>query len=398
MPFDCDLANELLKSRDRDKALFFAGRDVEIQAFDDAVNEAGRYKQAAFRVYQGAPGCGKTALAHHLAETRADKVLFVPCEPDDLADAATLSDCIERAAIERGGGIARAVAAAAETAGERLGARPLADAALRAVAGFSSGDATVALHLDEAHARAAAVGKRLVALRTTGIGAPCVVMLTGLGHTSRCVGSIRGLSRLARNAVVDMGAMRASECAASTAKMLEALNVSGVPGERDAFARLTGKLSHKWPQHLHCAQSALCEELIRTGGVLRDLDAGRLRARSDELRHAYYDRRLEDPVFQIDTTLTQRVLVDVAKTRPSSKSRIQLRKLCEAAIERAGLSDEPEFQELPRGAFSTALIEKGVVSGAGGHWHVAIPSMIEWAANEIGVEPPRRDERGGFAR
>ena len=398
MSFDRDLATELLELDDHDIARFFAGREAEVRAFEAAVRSAGTKPQATFRIFQGAPGCGKTSLAHHLAETCFDKVLFVPCEPDDLTDAACLSDRIERAAIERGGGISRAMAAAAETAGARLGARPLADAALRAVAGFATGDATVVLHLDEAHARAPAAGERLVDLHTTGIGVPCVVMMTGLGHTSFRVADIRGLSRLASSAVVDMGAMKESECAASTAKMLDALNVSGEPAEMASMARLTGKLAHDWPQHLHCAQTALCEELMRTDGVLKDVNTELVRARSDELRHGYYERRLEDPIFRIDTSVTQQILVDVSIARRSSKTRIQLRKLCEAAIDRAGLSGEPEFQELPRGAFSTALIEKGIVSGASGKWDVAIPSMADWAVNEIGAELPRRDTQAGLAR
>ena len=78
MPFDRELATEILNSRDRDTALFFAGRKAEIRAFERAVAEASQYKQATFRIYQGAPGCGKTSLAHHLADTCVDKVLFVP--------------------------------------------------------------------------------------------------------------------------------------------------------------------------------------------------------------------------------------------------------------------------------------------------------------------------------
>ena len=283
MPFDSKRAIEIANREDRDTAPFFSGRKEEITAFDIAVKNAAAKPQAVFRIYQGAPGCGKTSLAHHLAETRFDKVLFVPCGPDDLTDAARLSDRIERAAIERGGAIYRAFAIAAETPGERLGASPLADAARRAVAGFTAKDATVVLHLDEAHARAPEEGGLLINLHTTGIGVPCVVMMTGLGHTSLRLADVHGLSRLACDAVVEMGAMEASECAISTAKMLDALNVSGEAMERDSIARLTADLAHKWPQHLHCAQTALCEELIRTDGILREVDTEHLQARSDEL-------------------------------------------------------------------------------------------------------------------
>ena len=289
MPFDRDLATELLHSSDRDVARFFAGRETEVRAFEAAIRSAGTKPRAQFRIFQGPPGCGKTSLAHHLAETCFDKLLFVPC----------------------------------------------------------------------------------------------VVMMTGLGHTSLRVADVRGLSRLASNAVIDMGAMEESECAASTAKMFDALNVSGERMERDAIARLTADLAHKWPLQLHYAQTALCEELIRTDGVLREVDTERLRARSDELRHAHYRSRLEDPILKIDSTVTQQILVAIATTRPPIKARWQLRRLCETVIDQAGLSGEPEFQELPQGAFPTALIENGIVSDAGGKWEVSIPSMVDWAANEL---------------
>ena len=70
-----------------------------------------------------------------------------------------------------------------------------------------------------------------------------------------------------------------------------------------------------------------------------------------------------------------------------------------AAIERAGLADEPEYRELPRTAFPTALIEKGIVTNAGGAWAVAIPSMVDWA---LMTSPSEGDaghgSRGGSVR
>ena len=91
----------------------------------------------------------------------------------------------------------------------------------------SARDATLVLHMDEAHARAPRVGDMLVGLYTTGIGVPCVMMLTGLGQTRAVVTAIHGLSRLARNATVEMGAMTEQECAESTLMMLDALGVDG---------------------------------------------------------------------------------------------------------------------------------------------------------------------------
>ena len=70
MRFDAPRAHQLLRQRDRDDAPFFAGRRAEIQRFDDALAEVGGRREhdnaATFLVYQGAPGCGKTSLMHHL--------------------------------------------------------------------------------------------------------------------------------------------------------------------------------------------------------------------------------------------------------------------------------------------------------------------------------------------
>lgn len=389
LPFDRDLAAQTAKSRDRDSAPFFAGRKAEIRAFDDAVDEAGRYEQAAFRIYEGAPGSGKTSLAAHLAKTRADKLVFVKLDAEDLSDAKALAERIRIASIERGRVAAKAGAAIVKIASTHLRHEHLSDMTRDGIAKMSARGARLVLHLDEAHAIVPESANMLRKLHTTGIGAPCVMMMTGLGHTSLRVADVPGLSRLASNAVVKMGTMEASECAESTATMLGAMNVFGDPAEVEAIARETAELAHKWPQHLFCAQSALCEELIRTDGVLRDVDVEHLRARSDELRHRYYDRRLTAPAFRIDPALMHRILVEVAKDRhPPLSARWQLRQLCEDVIDRAGLSDAPEFQELPRGAISTALIEKGIVSDAGGKWAVAIPSMADWSAAEIGDDPP----------
>ena len=56
--------------------------------------------QAVFRIYQGPPGCGKTSLAYHLAETRAKNTLFVRCDPEDLIDSSSLLKRIGAAVFE----------------------------------------------------------------------------------------------------------------------------------------------------------------------------------------------------------------------------------------------------------------------------------------------------------
>ena len=378
MPFNHILAAELARGDDRDQAPFFAGRDAEIRAFEEAVHDAGRKDQALFRIYQGPPGCGKTSLAAHLAKTRSDNILFVTCEVWDLADADALSRRIKRAALARGGAFARTAALIAETVGEHLGLRTAADAAADRLAVRSARDTTLVLHMDEAHARAPRVGDMLVGLHTTGIGVPCVMMMTGLGQTRSVVTAIHGLSRLARNATVEMGAMTEQECAESTLMMLDALGVDGATPEHEALAGLTGELAHEWPQHLHCAQVSLCEELLRTDGALREVDTRQVRERSDAMRHAYYDLRLDYAPFRIDRPTTRRILVEIA--RRDVRGDIELEGVCAGAIERAGLSEPFANRGTTPLLFADALIDKGIVRENKGLWRVAIPSMADWAA------------------
>ncbi len=391
MLFNRQMAVEVAQRDDRDTAPFFAGREKEIGAFDIAVENAVTKPQAIFRIYQGAPGCGKTSLAVHLRETRADELLFVSPRAEHLRDNRALSNCIQRAALEHGPDGSSFAIDLATAAASYLKASDLADGVRRGLAKAFSRGARLVLHFDEAHSFPESVDRTLAELHTIGAGVPCVVMMTGLAHTEARVTAISGLSRLADNAVVEMGEMDASECAASTVQMLDALNVTGYStfAERDSLAKLTAELAHKWPQHLHCAQVALCEELLRVDGVASNVDPDRVRSRSDERRYRYYDRRLKAPIFRIDPTVTHRIIVEIAKERhPPLKARWQLRQICEDVIDRAGMSDAPEFQELPRVAFATALIEKGIVSDANGKWDIAIPSMANWSAAEIGVEPP----------
>lgn len=77
--FDVELAKDLAAQRDRDVAPFFARRTVEIERFDGAFRELRSQPggQAAFRICQGPPGCGKTSLLHRLKEKFADRALFV---------------------------------------------------------------------------------------------------------------------------------------------------------------------------------------------------------------------------------------------------------------------------------------------------------------------------------
>ena len=387
MIFNRELADELLEDRDRDTARFFAGRNDEIKRFDAAVREAHRSKQTIFRVYQGAPGCGKTSLASHLREIRSQRMLFVGINPNHLRSANALMEQVHRAAIAEGPSTGKAASTIADMMGSRLRIRDTAKDFRNYVAQRSIRDTCVVLHLDEAHSIATSEGEELRNLHTTGLGLPSVLLLTGLGHTLERLTAIEGLSRLSRNAVVNMGAMAEDECAESTLKMLDKLRVVGDATERERIAQMAAGLSYGWPQHLNCAQVALCRELRRTLGVLGDVNRDSIAHASDQLRYAYYSDRLAHPVFGLDPSVTKRIIVEV--DRHPIQTIPQLNALCDDEVARAGLADDPFFLEIPPGGFARTLVEKGVVTISPQRGcEVAIPSMVDWAVGAIGTDPP----------
>lgn len=106
MAFDRELARDLSDRKDRDTAPFFAGRRDEIQRFDSAINEMVKHdprdRRAVFRIYQGAPGCGKTSLITHLQKTRSDDLLFVEIDESYLVSREALRDRVREVAAAEG--------------------------------------------------------------------------------------------------------------------------------------------------------------------------------------------------------------------------------------------------------------------------------------------------------
>ena len=393
MPYDRELADKIAcGTDDRDRALFFAGREVEIKTFENALTQASGKPQAVFRVYQGPPGCGKTSLAAHLEETRADRTLFVRCGVEDFESRKTLAECIYTAAIDKRGFLAQAGAAAARAASARFSVAESADPILQALARRTQKDATLVLHLDEAHGRAAECAALLRELHAVGARVPCVVLLTGLPRTHDVVTAIEGLTRLARDAVHDVDELPAKACAESTRAMLDALNVDGTERERDMLADLTAELAHGWPQHLNGAQAALCVEFVRADGRVRDVNTAAVRERSDAARANYYAARLADhDAFGVDPAVTRSILVDVAAHAP--RTRIGLRKLCAAAFSRERLTNDLAAFGVTPTVMANALLDKGVVVDRGSKGlGPAIPSMVDWARGDL---PPQADDPAG---
>lgn len=75
LAFNSDQARKFIELGDRDIAPFFAGRAAEIWHFESSFTTLDweNTRTAAFRIYQGAPGCGKTSLVEHHRQRYSDE-------------------------------------------------------------------------------------------------------------------------------------------------------------------------------------------------------------------------------------------------------------------------------------------------------------------------------------
>ncbi len=384
MAFDRDQTRKFIDLGDRDIAPFFAGRAAEIRHFESSFNtlDWANKRSAAFRIFQGAPGCGKTSLVEHLRQRHADDTLFVDIRNRHLVGEELLVEQVRRTAVSVGSGAGKAVAAFGQAVGAYLRVvKPGGDEARNFVADHAARNAKIVVFMDEAQLVGEEQQPGLGLLHTTGLGFPTVAVFAGLSHTSGRLRSIGGLSRLPDNAIVNMGAMENAECIESTARLLDAYGVIGDDVERQRACATVARLSRGWPQHLHGAQRALCRQLLLTNGLLADVDFNVVRSESDQTRRDYYAARLSDTVLDMVPDATVQVVSRVGEARP--RGMYDLEGLCEDVIVGMGLDKDHRFRAGPD-EFANALVERGVLAiGSEGCYGVAIPSMAEWLRTSL---------------
>ena len=413
MTEDNETSDELLKEialgEDRDVAPFFVGRRAEIAAFEGAVVASKAKAQTVFRIFQGAPGCGKTSLLTHLHATAPDHRVFVPLVDDDaLTSTRAFASCIDAAVASDPAAWAKALGPVLRTAG-KLGNLfvPGSSSVAEAVAGSAEKIATtwnneeaakrlqnleLVLVCDEAQALNENHESVLRMLHKSGIqgGISSVLALAGLSHTAATLGEMEGLSaRLSQNAVVNMGMLDEAECVESTRMMLARCGVGGTDDQHEEAARLVGPMAHRWPQHLACAHAALANELIRVDRNLERIDFNAVNRETTAARHTYYGKRLANhPVLQ-DGPFTARLVGMVHETAIALDWK--LAEVCEAALQHpdtpARLQARGDAEELAK-----AVVAKGIVGQMGDAepYEACIPSMATWLGEQLPMDDPAR--------
>ena len=382
MPFNAELAQKVVDSRNRDKALFFAGRGREIASFESALRQSKSSEQAVFRIYQGPPGCGKTSLAHYLRETFSDRTLFIKIGPDEEFNRKALGRRFFDESTKKS--VAPPLQNLAAAAANRFLGEPITTAVEGWIVKAKTKSLTVVVHIDEAHALGVDREPTLRSLHEVGAGVPCVVLLSGLEPAEERITSIDGLSRLSDDAVVTMSSLEDRHCVESTKKMLREL---GDQKDLHNLGELSAELSRGWPAHLHSAQKAICKNLIEAGGDYRRLDFARIKKRTDEMRHQYYESRLKS-VFPKERKLLLHIISEIKDKAPLPLNRID--EICQT--EKLKHSVRPHHFAPEQ--VSDLLIGKGVLTKAGNDYSLAIPSMGEWAKNQIERSTPSENQTG----
>ena len=383
MTFNAEIATEIAyEDTDRDSARYFVGRKIEIQSFQHALNAASRSKQAIFKIFQGAPGCGKTSLAKHLSETVDESILFIEAIRDfQLSSLEALLKRIYHDAQKQEGQTGKNFARWAIATTERIFGPSIREKADNTLNQENLKNSRVVIHIDEAQSLPQEALETLKALHTGGLDdfyhVPCVVLMTGLAHTKRHFALHPGLSRAAREAAVNMQGLSDEECAESTLNMLNELNPMGANlASKKELANKSEEWSFGWPQHLQGAQKAICEQLLNTKGDLSCLNHNTIEQRCRELRGLYYSDRLElIPVSDVDPNVTKVIIDEIHKQKPPHSAE-HLALLCQKVINQIAMQ-EKTLKECE--ATATALIEKGIVESKGGKWELSIPSMASWA-------------------
>ena len=374
--FDKGRASTFTEMKDRDWAPFFAGRREEIAQFEIAHSESRAFatqnmKSGIFRIYQGAPGCGKTSLLQELRRLHPE-LLFINIREQHLASENLLLKQIRDSAI-REQSTHNKTTSAIEAVLEFFRMRESGKALRKEVSRHLLTKSQIVLYADEAQKFGTDERRGLAVLHENELGIPAIVVLAGLSHTSEKLRSVEGLSRLALNAVVNMSSMSDEECADSTLNMLDAFGVVAHTNT-SIVCKEIARMSRGWPQHLNRAQVALSIELLETEGDLASVSMTKVEQQSDRYRAMYYSHRLQGSILGQRPELVSVLVQRLKNEQP--RDPVAFEDMCAEEIARLGLTDREGFD--PR-SYAQAMLERGVLSkDETDRYVVAIPSISGW--------------------
>ncbi len=378
---DLGKLREFIAERDRNAAWFFVGRTAEIAEIEDTCALAfrrfreGKALAGATRLFQGAPGAGKTALLMHLqkkwAQTGDGKphplLVDRPTLDDPAALVLAIAELLDPDKAQRFRQTVTRGRAATVGVGPLSGSGTQATATSPPLAGLSElrrmfppadWDRPVCLMVDEIQNLEPGEGKMLESLHLAVDGLPIVPVLAGLSSSQAVLTGQGGISRLSDRSVFTVGCLDAGQAAEAVRRMLASFCIEAEDSDAERWATLLECISDRWPQHLQNAMQALGEGLLEVGGVLAKVDERAVTGHARARRLDSYERRvsqeMRDGVILVGNLM--------AAVRDNGLHRHQV-----IDTIRARIRDRPEgssARHLPEGMSPTGFLNHLVHRGA----------------------------------
>ena len=372
---DIEGLRRFARKGDRQDPPYFAGRTdlIEGLANDlrDRTKENGKDAwKGATRVYQGAPGAGKTALLSLFEKTLINGEPVRVCSPHkvDLKDRKELRKCISDAFYLKGTYLKewlKRLKEAPKTIEGRIdiglpGVLQIG-AGISLPAGKSEAEKwnilkqeaqkypPVLLMVDEAQNVSDEAKDNLEWLHLGTHGLPIIPVYGGLAWTKDRLDKL-GVSRASLNFVFNLERIKPKDCRKAVQAFFDKYGVIGTDAERQEWAALIADECMGWPQHLHVGLQGLAEALVEAGGNLATVNKANALKGGEKRRNRYYKDRLGNPRME-----KQRYLAAAAVER-----------LCESGREMTQYELGDEIEDIHTKAVSEKIARLRLPEGFSG--------------------------------
>ena len=390
-------------SGDRELSPIFVGREREIEHVRmraERVGKAhaeGRPTQGATTVITGCPGAGKSAFLGHFARKYPDpeiggRVLIpVKCTHHDLTapNPKALQTLLAELVIKTMEWLRWRLDAVTDDQEKRN-----IESQLRRLERTTREEAdkrtVVCLLVDEIQTVTEASARTMQMLHTRAFSPPVLPVYAGLDDSVDRLETVCGIARLAANARMTMGAMRAQSAREATAELFEKYRIRSDPATRERWAEAIEAEACDFAQHLHLALQGACSIAMARGGTARAEDADEVKRRAREAREQFYRTKMVGIVRD-----HAEAVLDVVHQATGTNTRVT--KVHLAAWARAAMNKHSPRLREHTDEEALKLIERtrrqGILHLSGqGHAEVSMPSLHEWLtgpyAEWIGWQPP----------
>ena len=383
-----------IRRGDRGPALFFHGRDAELAAFRETLEDARQTNGGTIFLVQGAPGAGKTALLHECKKMAKEaevawRVAQISAiglyDPRVLAkelDVDYVARITEQKGTKKSIGASVGVSGSLEfTEGQHFEHTGPTVQELLQVAATPHGLLVV---LDEAQnlrpgiqttmAMKGAISACLDKIHNGVLGVPVVLLAGGLGTTKRVLNSF-GISRFVGDRIQQLG--RLDDGAARKVLRDWLVRSGGAPKGHEHLELWVDTLAancYGWPQHIQRFAQVAAQWLLDNGGILGALVPDEVLSLGLQKRKEYYHERAEGFNEQDRMALAYLLQENDTGTTYSEKDLVSV------------LSEDRTREEAKEKVGE--LLHKGIVAETPrGRYEIPVPSMHDWLVREYANTP-----------